>query len=162
MGAGSKLMQDAGLKKVWSTVYNENPLPKMLEGKVDSRCLRSCLLTDTTLHFTLLSGNNENEENQIFEPMQTFDNNKDVVDFVEVGNIFDYLDNDEHFFEIIDFEEHSNISSVLIEKVKSNCDDNDGLMLFNEGIVEVLRNCMNYLKNKKLVLMKHETSPRNQ
>ena len=87
MGAGSKLMQDAGLKKVWSTVYNENPLPKMLEGKVDSCCLRSCLLTDTTLHFTLLSGNNENEENQIFEPMQTFDNNKDVVDFVEVGNI---------------------------------------------------------------------------
>ena len=67
MGAGCKLMQDAGLKEVWSTVYKENSLPKMLQGKAYSRCLRACLLTDTALHFTLLSGNDhsqENEENQ--------------------------------------------------------------------------------------------------
>ena len=40
IGAGCKLMQDAGLKGVWSTVYKENPLPKMLKGKADSPCLR--------------------------------------------------------------------------------------------------------------------------
>ena len=72
MGAGCKLMQDAGLKEVWSTVYKENSLPKMLEGKAYSSCLRACLLTDTALHFALLSGNDhsqENEEHQIFEPI---------------------------------------------------------------------------------------------
>ena len=133
-------MQDTGLKKVWSTVYKENSLPKMLEGKAYSRCLRACLLTDTALHFTLLSGNDhtqENEENQIFEPIQTFANNEDVVDFVDDGNIFDCLDIDEQFFDNIGFEDDSDISSVLVEKLKSNCNDNDELMLFNERTVEV-------------------------
>ena len=46
--------------------------------------------------------------------MQTFDNNEDVVDFVDDENIFDCLDNDEQFFENIDFED-SDISSVLIK-----------------------------------------------
>ena len=100
----------------------------MLGGIAYSRCLRACLLTDTALHFTLLTGNDhgqENKENPIFEPIPTFDNNKDVVDFVGDGNIFDCLDNDEQFFESIDFEGNSNISSVVIEKLKSNCDDNN-------------------------------------
>ena len=65
-------MQDAGLKELWSTVYKENSLPKMLEGKAYSRCLRACLLTDAALHFTLLSGNDHSQEkekeNVIFEP----------------------------------------------------------------------------------------------
>ena len=141
MGAGYKLMQDAGLKEVWSTVYKENSLPKMLEEKAYSHCLRACLLTDTALHFTLLSGidhSQKNEENQIFEPTLTFDNNEDVVDFVKNGNKFDCLDNDTQFFENIDFDDNSNISSALIEKLKSNSGDNDGLMLFNEGTVEAL------------------------
>ena len=111
MGAGCKLMQDAGLKEVSSTVYKENSLPKMLEGKAYSRCLKACLLTDTALHFTLLSGNDhslENEENQIFEPIQTFNENEDVADFMDDRNIFDCLDNDdEQFFENIDFENDS-------------------------------------------------------
>ena len=42
--------------------------------------------------------------------------------FVDDGNIFDCLDNDEQFFENIDFENDSDISSVLIEKPKSTCD----------------------------------------
>ena len=33
MGAGCKFMQDAGLKEIWSTVYKENSLLKMCEGK---------------------------------------------------------------------------------------------------------------------------------
>ena len=60
----------------------------MLEGKAYSHCLRVCLHTDTALHFTLLSGNDhsqENEENQIFEPIQTFDNNEDGVNFCRRG-----------------------------------------------------------------------------
>ena len=131
---GCKLMQDAGLKGVWSTVYKENFLPKMFEGKVYSRCLRVCLLKDTALHFMLLSGNDHsqgNEENQIFEPIQTFDNNEDVVEFVDDRIIFDCLDNDEQLFENIDFKDDSDISSVLIEKLKCYCDDNNGFMLFN-------------------------------
>ena len=134
-------MQDAGLKEVWSIVYQENSLTKLLGGKAYSRCLRAYLLTDTALHFTLLSSNNhsqENEEDQIFKPMQKFDNNEDVVDFVDDGDIFDCLDNDEQFFENIDLEDDSNLSSVLIEKLKSNCDYNDGLMLLNEEKGEVL------------------------
>ena len=50
------------------------------------------MLTGTALHFMLLRGNDhsrENEEKQIFELMQTFDNNKDVLEFVEDGNIFE-------------------------------------------------------------------------
>ena len=100
------------------------------------------MLTDTALHFTLLSGkdhNKKNQENQIFETMETFDNNEDVVDFVDDGNIFDYFDNDEKFFQNIDFEDDSDISSVLIGNLKSNYDDNDGLVLFNVKTVEVLR-----------------------
>ena len=110
----------------------------MLERKAYSRCLRACLLTDTDLYSMLRSGNNhsqENEENQTFEPIQTFDNNEDVVGFVHDGNIFDCLDNNKQFFE----KDDSNISRVLIEKLKSNSDDNDGLLLLNEEAVEVLR-----------------------
>ena len=131
-------MQDAGLKEVWSTVYKENSFPKMLEGKAYSRCLRAFLLSDTDLHFTLMRGNDhrqENEENQTFEPIKTFDNIEDVVDFFNDGNIFDCLDNDEQFFQNIDFEDDGDISSDLIEKLKSNSIDNNGLMLFNEETV---------------------------
>ena len=141
MDAGCQLIQYARLKEVWSIVYKENSLPKMLEGETCSCCWRACLLTDTALHFTLLSGkdhNKENQENQIFEPMQTFDNNEDVVDFVDDGNIFDCFDNDEQFFQNIDFEDDSDMSSVLIGNLKSNYDDNDGLVLFNVKTVEVL------------------------
>ena len=93
------------------------------------------------MQFTLLSGNDhsqQNEENHIFESVELFDNKEDVVDFVDDGIIFDCLDNDEQFFENIDFE-NSDISTVLQEKLKSSCDDNDGLMFFNEETVEVLR-----------------------
>ena len=47
------------------------------------------------------------------------------------------------------------MSSILTEKLKSNWDDNDVLMLVNEETIEVLENCMNYLKNKKSVYMKY-------
>ena len=157
IGVGCNLIQDDGLKEVWSTVYKENSFLKMLEGKAYSRCLRACLLTDTALHFTLRSGNDhsqENKENPIFEPIQTFDNNKDVVDFVDGGNIFDCLDNDEQFFDSIDFEDNSNISSVFIEKLKSNYDDNNGLMLFNAGTVEVLQKLYKSLEKQDVSLDK--------
>ena len=64
MDAGCQLMQYARLKEVWSIVYKENSLPKMLEGETCSCCWRACLLTDTALHFTLLSGKDHNKENQ--------------------------------------------------------------------------------------------------
>ena len=127
----------------------------MLGGIAYSRCLRACLLTDTALHSTLLTGNDhgqENKENPIFEPIQTFDNNKDVVDFVDDGNRFDCLDNDEQFFESIDFEDNSNISSVVIEKLKSNCDDNNQSMLFNVWTTEVLQKLYESLEKQDVSL----------
>ena len=54
LGAGCKLMEDTGLRELWSTVYKENSLPKMMEGKACSRCLRACLLTDSALHLFCL------------------------------------------------------------------------------------------------------------
>ena len=42
MGAGSKLMQDAGLKEVCPTIYKENSLPKMLNRTSYSCSLRGC------------------------------------------------------------------------------------------------------------------------
>ena len=33
LGAGCKLMEDAGLKWLWFTIYQENSLSKMIEGK---------------------------------------------------------------------------------------------------------------------------------
>ena len=65
------------------------------------------------LHFTLLRGNDhsqESEENLIFDPTKTFDNNENA-NFVDNGNIFECLDYDEKFFENIDFEDDSDISS---------------------------------------------------
>ena len=53
------------------------------------------------------------------------------MEFVNDGNIFDCLVNDEHFFENIDFEDDRDVSSALIEKLKSYYNDNNGLMLFN-------------------------------
>ena len=64
MGAAYKLMQDAGLKEIWSIAYKENSLSKMLKGKAYSRCLRACLLTDTALHFKLLSRIDHSQENE--------------------------------------------------------------------------------------------------
>lgn len=70
----------------------------MFEGNAYSCCLSVFLLTDTVLHFTLLSGNKhsqENEENPIFKLIQTFVNNEDVVNFFDDGNIFNYVHNDD-------------------------------------------------------------------
>ena len=51
--------------------------------------------------------------------------------FVDDGNMFDSLDR--QLFENIDFEDHSDISSVLAGKLKSY-----DRLLFNEETVEVL------------------------
>ena len=70
------------------------------------------------------------------------------------GNIFDCLDSDdEQFFENIDFENDSDKSSasILIEKLKSNCDDNDGSMLFNETL-ELLSKLYESLEKQEVSL----------
>ena len=104
------------------------------------------------MQFTFLSGNDHNQENEgnpIFEPIQIFDNNEDVVNVVDQKIISHCLDNYKQFFENIDFEDNSDISSVLIEKLKSNCNDNNnGLMLFNEEIVQVLGKLYKSLKKQ--------------
>ena len=63
------------------------------------------------------------------------------------------MDNDdEQFFENIDFEDDSDISSILIKKLKSNCDDTDGLILFNEETVEVLSRLYESLEKQEVSL----------
>ena len=56
-----------------------------------------------------------------------------ILSTVEIYSIV--FTNDEQFFENNDFEDDSDISSVLIEKMKSNCDNSNKLVLFNEEIV---------------------------
>ena len=78
-------MQDAGLKEVCSTLYKENSLSsKNVRRKSLQSLLEGVFAHRYCFALTLLSGNDhsqENEENQIFEPIQTFDNNEDVVNF---------------------------------------------------------------------------------
>ena len=101
LGAGCKLMEDAELKELWSTVYQENSLPKMIEGKAYSRCLRAVLLTDSALHFSLLSTKETQDiegDEQVFDPTDTFDKSGDVQD----GNKFETL------YDIEDLESYDN------------------------------------------------------
>ena len=100
MGAGCKLMEDAGLLQLWSTVYKENSIPKMLEGKAYSRCLRACLLTDSALHYMLLQqkeDTNTTNTKSAHQVLDTFDEHDElyrrgaVVNGVEHstnGNVF--------------------------------------------------------------------------
>ena len=108
-------MVDAGLKDLLSTLYQKNSLPKMMEGKAYSRCLRAVLLTDSALHFTLLSSKeHEGEQGQIiFEATDTFDESGHVHD----GNIFETLEGiDETIFdEYVDSEEEKSIADKLQE-----------------------------------------------
>ena len=50
VGARCKLMEDSGLDGLSPTIYANNSLPKMMESKT----LRSYLLTDAALHISLL------------------------------------------------------------------------------------------------------------
>ena len=139
LGAGCKLMEDEGLKELWSTIYQENFLPKMIEGKAYSQCLRTVLLTDSTLHFSLLSTKEtqgtEGDE-RVFEPTDMFDKSGDVQD----GNIFKTL------YDIEDLESYSydngddskdakSIADKLIETLRNDFSD-DPLFIFNEDTIK--------------------------
>lgn len=54
IGANCKLMKDAGLKEVWSTIYKNNSLPKTMNGKTYRRWLTACLHRNSAFHVTLL------------------------------------------------------------------------------------------------------------
>ena len=47
-------MEGSGLEDLWATVYARGSIPKMMEGKAYTKCLRACLLTNAALHLTLL------------------------------------------------------------------------------------------------------------
>ena len=132
-------MEDAGLKELWSTVYQDNYLPKMIEGKAYSRCLMAVLLTDSALHFYLLLTKEtqctEGDE-RVFKPTYTFDKSRDVQD----GNIFETL------YDIEDLESYGNgddsedtksMADKLIETLRNNFSD-DPLFIFNEDTIKQL------------------------
>ena len=132
-------MEGAGLKELWSTIYQENSLPKMIEGKAYSRCPRALLLTDSALHFSLLSTNetqDTKDDERVFEPTYTFDKTGDVQD----GNIFETL------YDIEDLESYQNgdesenaksIADKLIETLKNNFSD-DPLFIFKKDTIKQL------------------------
>ena len=139
LGASWKLMKGAGLKELWSTIYQENSLPKMIEGKAYSRCPRALLLTDSALHFSLLSTKetqDTKDDERVFEPTYTFDKTGDVQD----GNMFETL------YDIEDLESYQNgdesenaksIADKLIETLKNNFSD-DPLFIFKEDTIKQL------------------------
>ena len=139
LGAGCKLMEDGGLKELWSTVYKEYSLPKMIEGKAYSQCLRARLLTDSALPFSFLSiketQGTEGDE-RVFEPTDTFDKSGDVQD----GNIFKTLhdmEDLESYDNVDDSEDAKSIADKLIETLRNNFSD-DPLFIFNEDTIKQL------------------------
>ena len=120
LGAGCKLMQDAGLAELWTSVYKENSLPKMMEGKAYSRCLRVCLLTDSSLHHTSLSANDgaSNTDEYVYEPIDTFDDTDEIIDLD--SNIFEVL-NDEKINDAHSEEENENETSLKNILLETNC-----------------------------------------
>ena len=139
LGAGCKLMEDAGLKELWSTVYQDNYLPKMIEGKAYSRCLMAVLLTDSALHFYLLLTKEtqctEGDE-RVFKPTDTFDKSRDVQD----GNIFETLhdiEDLESYGNGDDSEDSKSMADKLIETLRNNFSD-DPLFIFNEDTIKQL------------------------
>ena len=128
LGAGCKLMVDASLKELWSTVYQETSLPKTIEDKPYSRCLRAVLLTDFALHFCLLST----------KETQDTESDNDKSGNVLAGNIFKTL------YNIEDLESHDNgddskdtksIADKLIETLRNNFSD-DPLFILNEDTIK--------------------------
>ena len=67
LGAGCKQMESSGLEELWATVYANNSIPKMMEGKAYSRTLRACLLTDAARHLVLLQCNSTDEDSKPME-----------------------------------------------------------------------------------------------
>ena len=96
----------------------------------------------------------ENKKSNTFDQILTFHNNEDAVDFFDDGDIFEYLDNNEQHFDI-EFEDYKDISSALIEKLKCNCHDKVGLMLFNNRQLQHWEKFNNHSRSKKLALMKN-------
>ena len=132
-------MEGAGLKELWSTIYQENSLPKMIEGKAYSRCPRALLLTDSALHFSLLSTKetqDTKDDERVFEPTYTFDKTGDVQD----GNIFETLYDFEDLESYQNGDESENAKSIadkLIETLKNNFSD-DPLFIFKKDTIKQL------------------------
>ena len=139
----------------------------MIEGKAYSRCLGAVLLTDSTLHFSLLSTKETQDtegDKWVFEPTDTFQKTSDVQD----GDIFETL------YDIEDLESYDNgddsedaksIVDKLIETSRNNfCDD--PLFIFNRDTIKQLNELYENLSsnqcnpdaavNTKIASMIHE------
>ena len=147
MGAGCKLMEDAGLFQLWSTVYKENSIPKMLEGKAYARCLRACLLTDSALHYTLLAHKDDSEtytdDVSVHEVIDTFDETGELIDLD--GNVFDVFDDNETLKDFFG-EAEEGLQKLLLESLSQH---NDELMLTDEA-VQHLRNMYNSISTNTI------------
>ena len=135
-------MQDGGLKELWSTVYQETSLPKMIEGKAYSGYLRAVLLTDYALHLSLLSTKETQDtegDERVFESTNTsplIHKSGDAQD----GNIFETLydiEDLEPYDNVDDSEDAKSIADKLIETLRNNFSD-DALFIFNEDTIKQL------------------------
>ena len=144
LGAGCKLFEGAGLEELWGEVYARKTIPKMIEGKAYSKCVRACMLTDAALHLTLLKNEIEKTDN---ECNQSISKNEEITDTREENmekNIFDQFNSwrDEsvesdstNSEQLDDYEENDNINdheplftipkeselSTLAESIKELC-----------------------------------------
>ena len=127
------------LKELRFTVYQKNSLPKMIEGKTYSRCLRAVLLIDSALHFSLLSTKETQDTEggkRVFEPNDTFDKNGDIQD----SNIFETLYDIEDLASYdngYDSKDAKSIADKLIETLRNNFSD-DPMFIFNEDTIKQL------------------------
>ena len=129
IGAGCKIMEDGVLNELWSTVYQENFLPKMIEVKAYSRCLRAELQTDSALPFSLLSTKetqNTECDKRVLEPasFRVFHKSDDVQD----ENIF------KTFYDI---EDAKSIADKLTDTLRNNFSD-DPLFISKEDTIKQL------------------------
>ena len=52
------LMEGSGLEDLWATEYARNSLPKMMEGKANTKTLCAFLLTDAAVYCLFLQNDN--------------------------------------------------------------------------------------------------------
>ena len=90
LGAGCKLFEGGGLDELCETAYAKNSIPKMIQGKAYSKCLRACLLTDAALHLVLLKSASNTMEDDEVRDIISDDTDKQTMDIEEnILTIFD-------------------------------------------------------------------------
>ena len=77
LGAGCKLKEGSGLEDLWATEYARNSLPKMMEGKANTKTLCAFLLTDAAVHCLFLQTTTADPQQGMSD--DTYDEDRDAL-----------------------------------------------------------------------------------